>query len=126
MRLSGVFSASERPGNFGTYKSILISDQSSFRKHNTGNQKQWNANLVSDRQPDNELCKFPFFGIYFYLPSMCFDNVITQAQTQSCSLTCWFGGEERLKDFVNCFLSNAIAVVTNADAYPIPRFFYAD
>src|SRR6266498_3868006 len=48
------------------------------------------------RQLNNKLCSFTLLCLHFYFSVMSFDNIITQAQTQSRSLSRWFGGEEWL------------------------------
>src|SRR5271154_5192026 len=68
---------------------------------------------LSTWQLNNKLAPFPLFSTHFYFSSMRFNNIITQAQTQSCSLTCWFCGKEWLKDFVNYFLRNAATIICN-------------
>jgi len=52
------------------------------------------------------------------LPSMGLDDVITQTQSQSCTLSGRFGGEERLKDFVFDGVGNAGTIVGDGDFYP--------
>src|SRR5262249_14346366 len=44
---------------------------------------------------------------------MRFDNIITQTQTQSGSLSCRFGCKEWLKNFVQDFLRNTWSIITN-------------
>src|SRR4051794_26932472 len=58
-----------------------------------------------------KLTSFTFFTVYFYFPSMRFYNIITQTQPQSCPLSCWFCGEEWLKNFICNFLWNTDAVI---------------
>ena len=42
---------------------------------------------------------------------MCLYNIITQTQSKSCSLPCWFCSKEWLKDFIDDVLRNAGAIV---------------
>src|SRR6266511_5912656 len=48
------------------------------------------------RQLNYKLSTLTLFRLYFYIPAMCFNNIVTQTQTQSCSLSCWFCFEEWL------------------------------
>src|SRR6185295_2314900 len=64
-----------------------------------------------NRYLNNKLTPFTFFTIYFYFTALCFDNIITQTQSQSCSLSCWFGSKEWLEDFISYVLRNTVAVV---------------
>jgi hypothetical protein len=67
-----------------------------------------------------ERCPISSFGINTNLPSMRLHNIITQTQPQSSTLACWFGGKERLEDFVSDGVGDAGAVVGNGDLYPTP------
>src|ERR1700688_3004065 len=55
-----------------------------------------------------------FFRPHIYLPTMRLYNIITQTQTQSSSLPSWFCCKEWLKDFVNHFLRDAVAIVLHS------------
>jgi hypothetical protein len=57
---------------------------------------------------------------------MRFHNIITQTQTQTSSLSCRFGGEERLEDFVFDFFWDAISIVFYGDFNPLAEVFGGD
>ena len=44
-------------------------------------------------------------------------------KTQSCSLPCWFGSEEWLKNFIQYFLRNTVAIIFNSYLNFIIHFF---
>src|SRR5687767_15954965 len=53
------------------------------------------------------------------------NNIISQRQTQPCSLPGWLGCKEWLKYFIQYFLRNAIAIVLHFDLYLTTIFFCA-
>jgi len=70
--------------------------------------------MVLDWENYTKISAYALFGFYFQLPTMCFDDIITQTQSQSCSFGSFFGGEEGLEDFVFDGGGNAGAVVGDA------------
>ena len=64
-----------------------------------------------------------FITCNFDLSPMCLYNIITQTQSQSRSLSCWFGSEKWLEDFVFDRIRNAGAVVGDDDLYFIGYVF---
>ncbi len=69
-------------------------------------------NPLLRRQTNLECGTINFIRLYFNLPSMCLDNIITQDQSQSRSLSGGFGGEKWLEDLLFNFLRNSIAIVS--------------
>ena len=67
----------------------------------------------------------PSFVSNFISP-LSFDDIVTQRQTQSCSLTRGFSGAEWQKDFISYFLRDAIAVVLDAYFYFAIHLLCAD
>ena len=56
-----------------------------------------------------------FNCLHFQLSSVCLNYVIAQTQSQASSLPGWFGGEERLENFISDFFGDAGAVIFNGD-----------
>src|SRR5215467_10497305 len=66
-------------------------------------------------QLHNKRTSFTLFCLHFNLSTVCFHNIICQAQSQSCSLSCGLCCKEWLKDFINYVFGNTIPVINNRD-----------
>src|SRR5262245_6910115 len=77
-------------------------------------------------QHDRKHCSFSLLRFNLNFSSVSFDDVITQTQSQSGSVACWFGSEERLKNLIQYFLRNAISIVFDSDLQPSICPFGAD
>ena len=75
-----------------------------------------------NRQCDGKNCKCSFLRFNTYFATMRFDGILAQTQAKACSLPRWFSGQELLKDFIEYFLGNTVAVVfyTYQNFAPIP------
>ncbi len=56
---------------------------------------------------------------------MCPYYIVAKRQTKSCTLSRGFGGKEGLKDFINYFLRNTIAIIHYTDFNFIIELFRA-
>ena len=70
----------------------------------------------------NKCCLLICLCLHFYLSSMRFYNIITQTQTQTCSLSGWFCSEKWLKYFIYYILWYPVSIITNGNDYMIPFF----
>src|SRR6516162_9646020 len=66
-----------------------------------------------------------FPGFDFNGSTMRFNNIVAQAESQSRSLTCWFGSEKRLKDLIEILFRNSIAVISYDNLYSSLNFLSA-
>jgi hypothetical protein len=78
--------------------------------------KIFSSNFIADTlvAPKREtlITVFVPLCVHFYFSAMRFDNIITQTQSQSYYLACWFCVKQWLKDFIHYVLRNAAAVVS--------------
>ena len=74
-------------------------------------------------QLNNKFTSFTFFCCTFISPLCCFNNIIANAQSKPGSLPCRFGCKKRVKDFINNFFRDAIAVI-HRPLYQLFRLFF--
>src|SRR5882672_3530585 len=75
---------------------------------------------------NNKLCSISLFCYYLQFTSMRLNDIVTQTQPKTRSLTCWFGGKEGLENFVQSAFRDSHAVVLNGNMNLVAHFFCAD
>ena len=71
--------------------------------------------FLVNRQLNDKLTSFTSFRLYAYFSTMCFYNIITQTQSQSCPLPCRLSSKKWLKDFVPDGIGYARSVISHSD-----------